>query len=83
VAGAAFVVCLPRVLDRYAEHLPFIASSSSISEAGGLEPAVAAQFAYGAAVIVLLLVEPGGVAAAGNRLLRCLRRSPRRPHTPS
>jgi branched-chain amino acid transport system permease protein len=81
VAGAAFVVCLPRVLDRYAEHLPFIASSSSISEAGGLEPAVAAQFAYGAAVIVLLLVEPGGAAAAGNRLLRRLRRSPRHPHT--
>jgi branched-chain amino acid transport system permease protein len=83
VAGAAFVVCLPRVLDRYAEHLPFIASSSSISEAGGLEPAVAAQLAYGAAVIVLLLVEPGGVAAAGNRLMRCLRRLPRRPHTQS
>jgi branched-chain amino acid transport system permease protein len=83
VAGAAFVVCLPRVLDRYAEHLPFIASSSSISQAGGLEPAVAAQFAYGAAVIVLLLLEPGGVAAASNRLVRRLRRLPRHPHTQS
>jgi branched-chain amino acid transport system permease protein len=80
VAGAAFVVCLPRVLDRYAEHLPFIASSSSISESGGLEPAVAAQFAYGAAVIVLLLVEPGGVAAVGNRLVRRLRLTPRPAH---
>src|SRR6185503_5724710 len=29
IAGAAFVVCLPKLLDRYAEHLPFIASSSS------------------------------------------------------
>jgi branched-chain amino acid transport system permease protein len=80
VAGAVFVVCLPRVLDRYAEHVPFIASSSSISESGGLEPAVAAQFAYGAAVIVLLLVEPGGVAAVGNRLVRRLRRVPRPAH---
>jgi len=77
VAGAAFVIGLPRVLDRYAEHLPFIASSSSTSTAGGLEPAVAAQFAYGAAVIVLLLIEPGGIAAVGNRLSRRLRRAPR------
>jgi len=75
VAGAAFVVCLPRLLDRYAEHLPFIASSSSISAPGGLEPAVAAQFAYGAAVIVLLLLEPGGIVAVGNRLARRLRRA--------
>jgi branched-chain amino acid transport system permease protein len=80
VAGAVFVVCLPRVLDRYAEHLPLIASSSSIAESGGLEPAVAAQFAYGAAVIVLLLVEPGGVAAVGNRLVRRARRTPRPAH---
>jgi branched-chain amino acid transport system permease protein len=79
VAGAAFVVCLPRVLDRYAEHLPFIASSSSISQSGGLEPAVVAQFAYGAAVIVLLLVEPGGVVAVGSRLRRRLRRTPPAP----
>jgi branched-chain amino acid transport system permease protein len=75
IAGAAFVVCLPRLLDRYAEHLPFIASSSSISASGGLEPAVAAQFAYGAAVIVLLLLEPGGIVAVGNRLVRRLRRA--------
>jgi branched-chain amino acid transport system permease protein len=80
VAGAAFVVCLPRLLDRYAENLPFIASSSSISESGGVEPAVAAQFAYGAAVIVLLLIEPGGVAAVGNRLVRRLRRISRPAH---
>jgi branched-chain amino acid transport system permease protein len=77
VVGAAFVVCLPRVLDRYAEHLPFIASSSSISASGGLEPAVAAQFAYGAAVVVLLLLEPGGAAAVGSRLMRRLRGGPR------
>ena len=82
VAGAAFVVCLPRILDRYAENLPFIASSSSISESGGLEPAVVAQFAYGAAVIVLLLVEPGGVVAVGNRLRRRLRRTPSAPSHP-
>jgi branched-chain amino acid transport system permease protein len=82
VAGAAFVVCLPRILDRYAESLPFIASSSSISDSGGLEPAVVAQFAYGAAVIVLLLVEPGGVVAVGTRLRRRLRRGPSAPSHP-
>jgi hypothetical protein len=41
---------------------------------------VAAQFAYGAAVIVLLLIEPGGVAAVGNRLVRRLRRISRPAH---
>jgi branched-chain amino acid transport system permease protein len=80
VAGAAFVVCLPRLLDRYAEHLPFIASSSSISSAGGLEPAVVAQFSYGAAVVLLLLVEPGGLAAAGSRLLNRVHRLRRSRH---
>ncbi|OLB73287.1 MAG: branched-chain amino acid ABC transporter permease [Actinobacteria bacterium 13_2_20CM_2_71_6] len=76
VAGAAFVVCLPRILDRYAESLPGIASSSSASGSGGLEPTVAAQFAYGAAVVLLLLIEPGGVAAVGRRVLRLLRLTP-------
>jgi len=75
IAGAAFVTCLPRILDRYAEYLPGIASSSSTSDAGGLDPAVAAQFAYGAALVLLLLVEPGGFAALGRRVLR--RRRPR------
>jgi branched-chain amino acid transport system permease protein len=67
VAGAAFVICLPEVLSRYSEYLPGIASSSS-SGSGGLAPSVAAQFAYGAAIIVLLLVEPGGLAALVRRL---------------
>jgi branched-chain amino acid transport system permease protein len=70
VAGAAFVICLPEILGRYGEYLPGIASSSSATGSGGLAPTVAAQFAFGAAIIVLLLVEPGGVAALGRRLLR-------------
>jgi branched-chain amino acid transport system permease protein len=79
VAGAAFVTCLPRILDRYAEYLPGIASSSSTSDAGGLDPAVAAQFAYGAALVLLLLVEPGGFAALGRRVLRLRRPRPAPP----
>jgi branched-chain amino acid transport system permease protein len=69
IAGAVFVICLPRLLDRYAEYLPGIASSSSIGS-GGIDPFVAAQFAYGGVLILLLLVEPGGLAALGNRLVR-------------
>jgi branched-chain amino acid transport system permease protein len=76
VAGAAFVICLPEVLSRYGEYLPGIASSSSANGSGGLEPTVAAQFAYGAAIIALLLVEPGGVAALSRRLLRRFRPHP-------
>jgi branched-chain amino acid transport system permease protein len=81
VAGAAFVICLPELLGRYGEYLPGIASSSSATGSGGLAPTVAAQFAYGAAIILLLLVEPGGVAALARRLQYRLR--PRTHPTPS
>lgn len=57
IAGAAFVSCLPAVLERYASDLP-------------APPGIAARFAFGAAVVALLLFEPGGVAAIGRRLLR-------------
>jgi branched-chain amino acid transport system permease protein len=78
IAGAVFVVCLPKVLDRYADLLPGIASASN-PDSGGIEPAVVAPFAYGAALILLLLLEPGGIAGAGNRVRRRLRRPPAPP----
>ena len=70
VAGAVFVSCLPAVLERYAAVLPGLAPAGS----DGVSPAVAAKFAFGAAIVALLLFEPGGAAAAGNRLLRAVRR---------
>ena len=66
VLGAVFVSCLPTVLTRYADVLPGLAPAGT----EGVSPAVAAKFVYGAAVILLLLVEPGGAAAIGRRLFR-------------
>ena len=66
VAGAVFVSCLPAVLERYAAVLPGLAPAG----AEGISPAVAAKFAFGAAIVALLLLEPGGAAAIGGRLRR-------------
>ncbi|HEX6569168.1 MAG TPA: branched-chain amino acid ABC transporter permease, partial [Acidimicrobiales bacterium] len=64
LAGALFVSSLPVVLQRYSESLPFVVESPT---AGGLTAGIAARFCYGAAVVVVLLVEPGGLAALGRR----------------
>ena len=75
VVGAFFVSCLPAVLERYSAALPGLAPAG----AEGISPAVAARFAFGAAVIVVLLLEPGGITAAALRLQRAARRASRRP----
>jgi len=69
VAGAIFVAGLPRVLDKYSDVLP------GLAEPGGdvISPAVAARFAYAAALVLLLLIEPGGAAGLGRRLSRRLK----------
>ena len=64
IAGAFFVASLPRVLDRYSDVLPGLAEPGG----DGVSPAVAARFAYAAALILLLLIEPGGAAGVGRRL---------------
>jgi branched-chain amino acid transport system permease protein len=51
VVGATFVSSLPILLERYAAHVPGIASSGT----EGLTPAVAARFAYGAAIVLVLM----------------------------
>jgi branched-chain amino acid transport system permease protein len=75
LAGALFVSSLPVVLQRYSESLPFVADSPS---GGGVTAGIAARFCYGAAIVAVLLVEPGGLAALGRRARRRLvRREPR------
>jgi branched-chain amino acid transport system permease protein len=73
VAGAVFVSCLPAVLERYAAVLPGLAPDG----AEGISPAIAARFAFGAAIVALLLLEPGGAAAIGGRLRSRVRRARR------
>jgi branched-chain amino acid transport system permease protein len=65
LAGALFVSSLPVVLQRYSDWLPFVAESPT---GGGVTAGVAARFCYGAAIVGLLLVEPGGLAALARRV---------------
>jgi branched-chain amino acid transport system permease protein len=65
LAGALFVSALPVVLQRYSDALPFIADSPA---AGGITAGVATRYCYGAAIVLVLLVEPGGLAAIGRRV---------------
>lgn len=76
LVGALFVTALPLVLAKYSDSLPFLAATGS----GGVTAAVAAQFIYGGAVILLLVFEPGGVAALARRLPRLASRLRRSPH---
>ncbi len=75
ILGGVFVRGLQAVLDRYADSLPGLAPAGS----PGVTPAVAAAFAFGAAVIVVLLFEPRGAAAIGQRLRHATRSRLGRP----
>jgi branched-chain amino acid transport system permease protein len=76
LAGALFVSSLPVVLQRYSDALPFVTESPT---GGGVTAGVAARFCYGTAIVGLLLVEPGGLAALARRVRSRLAGRPRRP----
>lgn len=59
IVGATFVIALPIVLSRYADALPLVAGPGH----DGLEASTAAQFVYGALVVVVMLTQPGGLSA--------------------
>lgn len=59
VLGGIFVSSLPKVLDHYSDSLPFLADAGS----GGIEPGQAARFAFGAAIVAVLLFAPGGIGS--------------------
>lgn len=58
VAGAAFVTALPLVLTHYSDTLTFLAQPGE----SGVGPAEFANFVYGAAIILVILVAPGGLS---------------------
>src|SRR3954453_18640796 len=66
VLGAVFVSALPLVFQRYADVVPFV---SSVGE-GGLAAGEAARFLYGAAIIIVILFQPSGLAGLGQRFRR-------------
>jgi len=60
VLGGIFVSMLPKLFDKYSDALPLLAQPGA---GGGVEPAQAARFAFGAAVVGILLFAPGGLGA--------------------
>lgn len=59
VAGAAFVTALPLVLTHYSDQLTFLAQPGQ----PGIGPAEFSNFVYGAAIVLVILLAPGGLAA--------------------
>jgi branched-chain amino acid transport system permease protein len=75
VAGAAFVSALPLLLDEYSEAIPGLSEPGS----SGVSAPQAARYAYGAAVILVVLFWPTGLAGAARRLADRRRRSGKAP----
>ncbi len=58
IIGAAFVTALPLVLTHYADSIAFLAKPGE----NGIGPAEFSNYVYGAMIIVVILVAPGGLA---------------------
>jgi branched-chain amino acid transport system permease protein len=64
VLGAIFVSALPLVFQRYADIIPFVGGQNG----GGLAAGEAARFLFGAAIVLVILFEPAGLAGIANRI---------------
>lgn len=77
--GAAFVTALPLVLGRYSSSIPFLAEPGG----AGIDPSIAAQVIFGVAVTLIILLEPGGLAALATRAREAVARKRRDPPHPT
>jgi branched-chain amino acid transport system permease protein len=68
VIGAVFVTVLPQLFDHYSGSLPLVSGPG-----GSLEPSQAARILYGAAVVAVLVFQPGGLAGLRRRWPQWLR----------
>jgi branched-chain amino acid transport system permease protein len=64
--GALFVSAMPLVFQKYADALPFVGAAGQ----GGLGAGEAARFLYGAAIVLVILFEPAGLAGLARRFRR-------------
>lgn len=77
--GAVFVTVLPPMLSRYSDSLPFVAAAGS----GGYDAGKITAVAYGAAVILVILFEPGGLSAISRRFTRRSKATDRQARRPA
>jgi branched-chain amino acid transport system permease protein len=63
--GAVFVTVLPQLFDHYSGSLPLVSGPG-----GSLEPSQAARILYGAAVVAVLIFQPGGLAGIRRGMRR-------------
>ena len=70
VAGGFFVTGLPLVLEKFSGSMGFLAEPGS----GGLDATMLARIVFGLAIVLVIILEPGGLAALGRRLRVPLRR---------
>ncbi|MEC3979783.1 branched-chain amino acid ABC transporter permease [Amycolatopsis sp. H20-H5] len=75
VVGALIVNGLPQILSLYSADLGWFSGTGD----GALTPILISSFVYGAAIILVVLFEPGGLAAIGRRISRRAGRSRRSP----
>ena len=69
ILGAVFVSALPLVFQQYAGSLPFIVNPGQ----PGIVASQAAAFLYGAAIVLVVRFEPGGLVGLARRLRRPVR----------
>lgn len=72
--GAAFVFGLPLALKLLVPSVPLLARITEGS--GGFSPPVITAFAYGSLIVLVVIFEPGGLAAIGRRIAARFQRRP-------
>lgn len=80
IVGAVFVSSLPHVLGHYAPHLPLVVPDGSIEP--GILPVEASNYLYGAAILLVMIFAPGGLAAVPRSVRAWLLRRRRAPSAP-
>lgn len=73
IAGALFVTSLPLLLQRYGASIPGLGTDPGAA----FPPSVVAQISYGLLIVIVLLIDPKGLAEIARRLGRALVRRPR------
>lgn len=80
VAGAVIVTALPTLITLSSVALPFVSQTGGV---GTITPGLLSQIIFGAAVILILILEPGGLAGITRRLARRISFPPKITSTPN